>query len=130
MSNPKVLFVDDDERLLRGLQRQLSQKFSLDCVSDPVVAQQQLDRSGPYAVVVSDMRMPRLTGVELLSHVRDVFPDTVRIMLTGEADLNTTIAAVNEGHIFRFLTKPCGAESAAKWNELVGSKYGLTAKAN
>jgi len=110
MSTPKVLFVDDDERLLRGLQRQLSQKFSLNFASDPVAAQQLLEKSGPYAVVVSDMRMPRMTGIEFLTHVRDAYPDTVRIMLTGEADLKTTIAAVNEGHIFRFLTKPCSAD--------------------
>ena len=61
----------------------------------------------PYAVVVSDLRMPGMDGITVLSKVRECKPDTVRVMLTGFADLTAAIAAVNEGNIFRFLTKPC-----------------------
>ena len=65
---------------------------------------------GPYAVVVSDMRMPGMDGVEFLAWARAQHPDTVRIMLTGNADQGTAMAAVNKGAIFRFLTKPCDPE--------------------
>ena len=61
----------------------------------------------PFAVVMSDQRMPQMTGVQLLAHARTVAPATVRVLLTGQADMESAIAAVNEGNIFRFLTKPC-----------------------
>ena len=66
---------------------------------------------GPFAVVVADMRMPGMDGVEFLQHVKEMSPDTVRIMLTGNADMQTAIDAVNKGNIFRFLTKPCPYET-------------------
>jgi response regulator RpfG family c-di-GMP phosphodiesterase len=64
-------------------------------------------------VIVSDMRMPQMDGVELLSKIKATYPDTVRIMLTGNADVQTAAKAVNEGSIFRFLTKPCSKELMA-----------------
>jgi len=69
---------------------------------------------GPYAVIVADMRMPGINGVELLAQVKAIAPDTVRMMLTGNADQQTALEAVNEGQIFRFLTKPCASEDLAK----------------
>lgn len=62
---------------------------------------------GPFAVIVSDMRMPGMNGAELLSMVKDLYPDTVRLMFTGNADQDTAIDAVNKGLIFKFLNKPC-----------------------
>ncbi len=62
---------------------------------------------GPFAVIVSDLRMPKMDGIQFLARVRETAPDSVRMMLTGNADLQTAIEAVNEGNIFRFLTKPC-----------------------
>jgi response regulator RpfG family c-di-GMP phosphodiesterase len=70
-----------------------------------------LQAEGPFAVVIADFRMPEMDGIQFLSRVKEVSPDTVRIMLTGQADLNTAIDAVNSGHIFRFLTKPCPADT-------------------
>lgn len=66
-----------------------------------------LQPNGPYAVVISDMRMPQMDGVEFLAQVRQRAPDSVRMLLTGHADLYAAIDAVNRGNIFRFLTKPC-----------------------
>jgi CheY-like chemotaxis protein len=66
-----------------------------------------LDRDGPFAVVVSDMRMPGMSGAEFLSRVRQKAPETVRMLLTGHADLHAAMDAVNRGHILHFLTKPC-----------------------
>ncbi|NIQ03497.1 MAG: response regulator, partial [Nitrospinaceae bacterium] len=63
-----------------------------------------------FAVVVSDMRMPDMDGIQFLSRVREHYPQTVRMMLTGYADVKTAMNAVNEGNIFRFMTKPCPPE--------------------
>jgi DNA-binding NtrC family response regulator len=71
---------------------------------------ERLSSDGPFAVVVSDMRMPEMNGAAFLAQVRERAPDTVRVLLTGQADLDSAIAAVNEGQIFRFLTKPCAPE--------------------
>lgn len=109
----KVLCVDDDAKILNGIRRQLGDRFELDTAEGPLAAQQLLKTAGPYAVVVSDMRMPEMSGLELLTRIRKETPDTVRIMLTGHADLKTMIDAVNEGHIFRFQTKPCSADVLA-----------------
>lgn len=109
----RVLFVDDDPRILKGVCRQLDGQFDFDTALGPEEALQILADSDPYAVVVSDMQMPGMNGVELLRRVRDMSPDTVRMMLTGFADLKSTIDAVNEGNIFRFLAKPCPNEILA-----------------
>lgn len=73
-----------------------------------------LKERGPFAVAVSDYRMPGMDGIQFLSLARQIAPDTVRIMLTGFADLQGAIDAVNEGNIFRFLTKPCSPEAFIK----------------
>ena len=113
MGNSKILFVDDDEKILNGIDRQLGDDFDLSLALGPRSALEMLDEEGPFAVVVSDMRMPEINGVELLRRVREKSPNTVRMILTGYAELNSTIAAINEGHIFRFLAKPCSPEDLA-----------------
>lgn len=110
----KILCVDDDANILEGYQRGLRRRFHIDTALGAEPALAAIDARGPYAVVVSDMRMPGTDGVQLLSEVRERAPDSVRIMLTGFADLQTAIEAVNEGNIFRFLTKPCAPEALAK----------------
>jgi response regulator RpfG family c-di-GMP phosphodiesterase len=106
----KILCVDDDQNILAGFQRNLRKQFALDVASDGVAALRMLKEHGPYAVIVADMRMPGMNGVQLLAEVMAQAPDTVRIMLTGNADQQTAIEAVNRGHIFRFLTKPSTPE--------------------
>jgi len=108
--NAKVLFVDDDPNLLAALQRQLRKNVEMDTAPSGLDGLKMIEQSGPYALVVSDMRMPVMDGIEFLKRVRSVQPHTTRIMLTGNADQQTAIDAVNEGHIFRFLTKPCAPE--------------------
>ena len=70
-----------------------------------------MNDDGPFAVIVADRSMPGMDGIQLLAKVKACSPNTVRMMLTGNADMQTAIDAVNEGHIFRFLTKPCPPES-------------------
>lgn len=103
----KILFVDDDENLLAAIQRTLRKQFVFDTALGGLPALELLRTKGPYALIVSDMSMPGMNGSEFLERARRVAPDTVRIMLTGNADQQTAIDAVNRGHVFRFLSKPC-----------------------
>jgi len=106
----RILFVDDEPKILQALERQLGGRFEMQTAPGPEQGLEALVQDGPFAVVVSDFRMPGMNGIQFLAEVKHANPDTVRVMLTGQADLNTAIAAVNEGSIFRFLTKPCPSE--------------------
>lgn len=110
----KVLLVDDDSNVLAGFRRILSREFHMETAVGGEQALHLMAQNGPYAVVVSDMRMPGMDGVELLSKVKAQSPNTVRVMLTGNTDLDTAVEAINEGAIFRFLTKPCSKEMMGK----------------
>ncbi|MDX2477486.1 MAG: response regulator [Gammaproteobacteria bacterium] len=103
----KILFVDDEQHVLQAMQRQLRKRFEIEVACGGEEALKVLKEKGPFAVIISDMRMPEMNGVELLSMVKNSYPDTVRMMLTGNADQETAMEAVNTGEIFRFLTKPC-----------------------
>ncbi len=103
----RVLFVDDDANLLEASRRVLRGHVEVVTALGGERGMNAVTTQGPFAVVVSDLRMPVIDGISLLRHVRQVAPDTVRVLLTGNADVATAIAAVNEGQIFRFLTKPC-----------------------
>jgi CheY-like chemotaxis protein len=109
-----ILLVDDDRDILDGYRRNLRGEFLIDVAQSGQEALQLLDSKGPYAVVISDMRMPGMDGIELLRRVKSASPDTVRVMLTGNAETGTAIDAINEGSIFRFLIKPCCKEMMAK----------------
>jgi response regulator RpfG family c-di-GMP phosphodiesterase len=103
----RVLFVDDEPQVLEAVQRSLRKQVDLKTAGGGVEALRILHEEGPFALVVSDMRMPVMNGAQFLTKVREQQPDTVRMILSGQADLEATIAAVNEGHIYRFLCKPC-----------------------
>ena len=109
--NDRVLFVDDDVNLLASFRRQFGREFQLETAGDGAEAIKTLGEKGPFAVVVSDLRMPGMSGTELLKKTNALFPDTSRILLTGYADLQTAIDAVNFGNVFRLLTKPASPES-------------------
>lgn len=105
----RILFVDDEPALLQGVERTLRSTRALwqcEFVDNSAAALDLLQKSA-FQVVVSDMQMPGMNGAEFLARARQLSPDTVRVMLTGNADLQTAMAAVNEGHIFQFLLKPC-----------------------
>ncbi|SRR5579883_107575 len=105
---PRILFVDDDPDLLAAIVRNLrSEHFEVATASSGADAIEMLRAQGPFAVIVSDLRMPYMDGVELLRAARTLSPDTVRVLFTGQPDMERAIAAVNQGEIFRFLTKPC-----------------------
>lgn len=102
----KILFVDDDPLLLNSIRRNLASSYPVVTIESGQLALEFMDTE--YCpIIISDMRMPVMDGVEFLSNVSKKNPDSVRVMLTGNADLATAMAAVNEGQIFRFLLKPC-----------------------
>jgi response regulator RpfG family c-di-GMP phosphodiesterase len=109
----KILCVDDDSHILSAYQRNLRKQFTIDTALGGSQALAAMSNNGPYAVVVADMQMPGMNGVQFLTQAEALAPETVRIMLTGNADQKTAAEAVNEGHVFRFLTKPCSPEQLA-----------------
>ncbi len=129
---PKVLLVDDEENVLQAYSRVLRGRFAVDTALGGEAALECMADRGPYAVVVSDMRMPGMDGVTFLAWSMAQHPDTVRIMLTGNADQGTAMEAVNRGSIFRFLTKPCDSEllsqtldSAVRQHQLITAEKSL-----
>jgi response regulator RpfG family c-di-GMP phosphodiesterase len=107
-ARPRVLFVDDEPDLLSAVARNLrSEHFEIVTAGSAAAALELLGGERPFAVVVSDLQMPEMDGVELLRKARKVAPDTVRVLFTGQPDMERAIAAINEGEIFRFMTKPC-----------------------
>jgi response regulator RpfG family c-di-GMP phosphodiesterase len=103
----RVLFVDDDPNLLEASRRVMRGTYDVVTALGGEDGMKAVKEKGPFAVVVSDLRMPVIDGITLLRHVHETAPETVRILLTGNADTTTAIQSVNEGQIFRFLTKPC-----------------------
>jgi len=112
----RILLVDDEPAVLDGYRRLLHKEFVLHTAVGAGEALEAIAiaREDPFAVIVSDLRMPEMDGVQFLSRVRVVSPETVRIALTGQADIQTAVSAVNEGSLFRFLTKPCEKDVLAK----------------
>ena len=109
----RILCVDDDPNILEGYKRQLRKEFELTTAVGPEQGVRTVTEQGPFAVVVSDLQMPGMNGIEFLAQVRNHEPDTVRMLLTGNAELQAAIDAINQGQIFRFLTKPCTPETLA-----------------
>ncbi len=106
----KILFVDDELNILEAFERQFRKRFRVETALGAERGLELVSTSGPYAVIVSDLRMPGMNGIQFLSEAKAITPQSVRIMLTGYADTAAAIAAVNQCNIFRFLNKPCLGE--------------------
>ena len=106
-----VLFVDDDPLLLSTIRRNLAKAYRLDTADSGREGLRLATERGPYAVVVTDLMMPAMDGIAFLREFGQVNPDAIPIVLTGHANLENALAAVNEGHVFRILTKPCTVEA-------------------
>jgi ActR/RegA family two-component response regulator len=110
----RILFVDDEPAFLTGYELALRPDFEVDTAVGGERGLAAIHEHGPYAVIVSDMRMPGMNGVQFLARVREAAPNTTRMILTGCSDLKTAMDAVNEGNIFQFLAKPVEQETLAK----------------
>lgn len=108
--NKRVLIVDDDINILKAHQRNLRFKYEITTASSAEEGLKMIRESAPFALVLSDYRMPDMDGIKFLAAVKRLSPNTTRIMLTGYADVHAAIATINEGSVFRFLTKPCQNE--------------------
>jgi len=111
---PRILCVDDDPDVLKGLGRVLGNRYRVTtatCAGDALTA---IQASAEFAVVVSDLHLPQVDGVELLTRIRGISPDTVRVLLTGHAEIDDAVGAINDGQIFSFIRKPCHAEQLLK----------------
>lgn len=105
----RILCVDDEAEVLRGLVLHLGRRYDVRTATSGTAALELLEQDSRVDVIISDMRMPGLSGAEFLSQSRAFAPEAQRILLTGQTDLASAIAAINEGQIFRFLSKPCPA---------------------
>jgi CheY-like chemotaxis protein len=103
---PRILIVDDEEAILETMTFTFMDLYEVLTTSDPAQALQIMAENEPIAVVITDQRMPGMTGVELLREIYDRYPETVRIILTGFADSEATIKAINDGHIYGYVNKP------------------------
>jgi len=102
----RILVVDDEEAILETMTFTFEDDYDVLTSTSPREALALLDQNAPVAVVISDQRMPEMTGVELLAAVYARHPNTVRIILTGFADMDATIGAINAGHVYAYVTKP------------------------
>jgi response regulator RpfG family c-di-GMP phosphodiesterase len=108
---PRVLCVDDDPHVLAILQRVLLGRFDVQAVSNPFDAIGIVEQTeAPFAVIISDLSMPGMDGIALLRRAREATPNSMRVLLTGNADMECAVEAVNEGSVFRFLVKPCAPD--------------------
>jgi response regulator RpfG family c-di-GMP phosphodiesterase len=121
----KILFVDDDPNILNAFKRQLRKQYKLETASSGKEGLVALQEKGPFSVIVADMRMPEMDGVTFLKKAQEASPDSVRLMLTGNADQQTAIDAVNEGNVFRFLNKPCPLDTLVSALDSAQAQYRL-----
>jgi len=112
--NNKILCVDDEESILKGIQLNVRNKFELHFASDGQEGLELFQKEGGFAVVLSDMRMPRMNGAEMLSNIKKIDEEVVTILLTGHTDFESAMSAVNDGNVFRMLSKPCPPELLRK----------------
>ncbi|MEO8097400.1 MAG: response regulator [Acidobacteriota bacterium] len=128
--NKKILFVDDDVNILSAFQRSLRGSFEIVGALGGEKALQELETKGPFAVIVSDLRMPRMGGMEFLARAYEVSPASIQLVLSGTAEVSVAIEALNQGRIFRFLTKPCAPDVLAATLTAALNQYqlGITQK--
>ena len=106
LPKPQILFVDDEKRVLNSMRIMFRREYDLHLAASGRDALGIL-KNHDIDVIVADHRMPQMTGVEVLSAAKTLSPRTVRILLTGYADLDAVEGSINDGEVFRFLTKPC-----------------------
>ena len=122
---PRILCVDDEKNVLEGLNRTFRSLYHVEMAVGGTQGIEALKAKGPFAVVISDLRMPQMTGLQFLKEARRLSPDTVRILLTGQGDMSAAIGAVNDGNIFRFLTKPCPTDTLVQALAASAEQYRL-----
>ncbi|MBB6520336.1 HD domain-containing phosphohydrolase [Pseudoteredinibacter isoporae] len=121
-----VLLVDDEPNVLRAFRRNLREEFDVHVAESGPKGLEALDSEVSFSVIVSDMQMPDMNGIEFLEKSKDVQPNAVRVMLTGNADQQTAIDAINQGNIFRFINKPSTPQFVSETLHAAIQQYKLT----
>jgi putative two-component system response regulator len=121
----RILFVDDEPNVLSGYQRELRKQFDVETTTSAEDGLKVVAARGPFAVIVSDYRMPQTDGNRFLAAVKEIAPDSVRVMLTGYADIDMAMRAINDGSVFRFLTKPCASDVLSDTLTAAAQQYRL-----
>ncbi|MEJ0036557.1 MAG: response regulator [Gammaproteobacteria bacterium] len=121
----EILCVDDEPQVVEGLEDLLAARYRVHTATSGATGLQLLREMPRVAVVVSDMRMPVMDGAAFLAQVKVMAPSAVRMLLTGYSDMESAIAAVNKGQIFRFLTKPCGPDDLLSAFEVAVKQHQL-----
>lgn len=124
----RILIVDDEEAILETMTYTFQDLYTVLTTSGPHKAMEIMRDEGPVAVVITDQRMPEMTGVELLMQLRDRHPDTVRILLTGFADSEATVRAINEAQVYAYLHKPWETDELRQVVKQAVAHYGLVAE--
>jgi CheY-like chemotaxis protein len=124
-ARPRILCVDDDPNLLEAIARNLVDAFDVTTAEGGEEALARMSKEAPFSVVVSDMRMPSMDGATFLAHAKERAPDTVRVLLTGQADISAAVAAVNQGSIFQFVRKPCTPDELARVLSVADAQHQL-----
>lgn len=127
VTNGRILFVDDEPAVLHGIERSLgstSAPWECEFTTDPKDALTRLE-NGRFSVIVADMCMPGMNGAEFLARAHTIAPETVRVMLTVNSDIQTALEAVNRGHVFQFLVKPCDSTTLTQHLKIAVRQYEL-----
>jgi len=127
---PRILIIDDEESILESLSRVLRKKYDVATAISGYDGLALFAGDARFAVVIVDQKMPGMDGIEFLTHVRKVSPSTVRIMLSGNRDFDASIRAVNEGNVFRFLTKPFPANLLQEVLDTAVEQYDMNLELN
>lgn len=124
MSKQSILCVDDEPANVEALERLLRKKYDvITCISGQEAVKKIDDLISPLAAIITDQRMPGMTGIDVLKHSQKKFPDTIRILLTGYTDIESVIAAVNEGQIYQYITKPWDPQELLNTVDKAVEKY-------
>ncbi len=121
----KILIVDDEPEVLNSFEALFRRRYQVVLAPDGPHGLVCIEREGPFSIIIADMHMPLMDGITFLNKAAQAAPDSVRIMLTGNADLQTAVDAVNKGRIFRFLNKPCPTDLMRHTLEAAVEQYRL-----
>src|SRR5260221_848186 len=121
---PKILCVDDERVIRESMTVSLQRRYQVLTASDGPSALALLHANPDVAVIISDMRMPNMDGATFFSLARKVRPMAIRIVLSGQADLESTVRAINNGSVFRFIMKPCAVGVLLATLEAAMEHYG------
>lgn len=102
----RLLYVDDEVNNLTAFKATFRREYKISTAKSGKEALEVLESEEPFQIIITDQRMPEMTGIQFLQKAKEKYPDPIRILLTGYSDLNAVVDAINKGEVYRYLTKP------------------------